>query len=68
MEQKTFEAPAIHCQHCTKAIETEVGEVVGVKSVEADVDTKRVTVMWDAPATWEGIKDLLVEIGYPPAN
>jgi hypothetical protein len=40
----------------------------GVKSVKGDVETKTVTVEWEAPATWDGIKSLLAEINYPPAE
>ena len=68
METKTFQAPAIHCGHCTKAIQMEVGELPGVAEVSADVESKMVTVRWNQPATWDSIKDLLAEIGYPPAN
>jgi len=46
----------------------ELGDLPGVQKVEADVDSKQVSVEWDAPATWDEIKDLLVEIGYPPAE
>ena len=68
METKTFQAPAIHCNHCTTAIQMELGELAGVTAVSADVDSKQVTVSWDQPATWAAIQDLLEEIGYPPAN
>lgn len=68
METRTFEAPAIHCGHCTKAIQLELGDLSGVKFVSADVDSKLVTVNWEAPASWEAIRALLEEIGYPPAK
>ncbi|MFN8595082.1 MAG: cation transporter [Anaerolineae bacterium] len=68
METKTFKAPAIHCGHCTNAIEMEVGELSGVKSVTADLDSKMVTVSWDVPANWEAIQSLMEEMGYPPAK
>ena len=68
METKTFQAPAIHCGHCTMTIERELGELEGVQSVKADQNTKRVTVKWEAPATWDTIKALMAEIGYPAAN
>jgi copper chaperone len=68
METKTFQAPAIHCGHCTMTIQREVGELEGVTAVQADPNTKVVKVSWQAPATWDKIKSLLVEIGYPPAN
>ena len=68
METKMFQAPAIHCGHCTMTIERELGDLEGIKSVKAAQDTKAVTVSWEAPATWDKIKALMDEIGYPAAN
>ena len=68
MTTKTFEVPAISCGHCTHTIETEVAEIEGVQKVTADIDTKQVTVEWDDPASWDKIKELLVEIDFPPAS
>ena len=42
--------------------------ILGVTMIKAEADSKRVTVEWDAPANWDEIKDLLVEIGYPPTE
>lgn len=67
MSSKTFEVPNISCGHCVMTIKNEVSDLAGVKSVSADQATKIVTVEWDAPATWEQIQALLVEINYPPA-
>ena len=61
----TLKAPAISCGHCVHTIKTEVGDVPGVKRVDADQNTKLVTVDFDAPATPEKIEALLAEIGYP---
>jgi copper chaperone CopZ len=68
MATKTFQVPNINCNHCVMAIRREVGDLQGVKSVEADAATKIVTVEWGEPASWEGIKALLTEINYPPAE
>ena len=65
MTTKTFTAPAISCGHCTNTIEMEVGDLAGVSSVKADVDSKEVTVEWGDPATWTEIEALLDEIGFP---
>jgi copper chaperone CopZ len=51
--------------HCTHTIELEVGELAGVKSVKADLDSKNVKIDFDAPADEEKIKALLAEIEYP---
>jgi copper chaperone CopZ len=40
---------------------------MGVSSVKADLDSKKVEIVFDAPATEEKIKALLAEINYPVA-
>ena len=65
MTTVTYTVPAISCGHCTHTIETEVGELAGVQSVKAEIDTKKVTIAFDAPASEDGIKALLAEINYP---
>lgn len=67
MESKTFTVPNIGCNGCVRTIQSEVSELAGVKKVEGAVDTKMVTVEWDAPATWEQILATLTEIDYAPA-
>lgn len=68
MDSKTFTVPAISCGHCVMTVENEVSDLEGVISVKADQDSKQVVVQWDAPATWDKIKNLLVEIEYPVAE
>lgn len=69
MQTRTFKVPNISCGHCVHAIQNEVGELEGVKSVVAVQDTKMVTVEWEEPPqTWENIMALLEEINYPPEN
>ena len=65
MTSVTYSVPAIHCMHCTHTIELEVGELEGVKSVKADLDSKNVKIDFDSPADEEQIKALLAEIEYP---
>ena len=65
MTTVTYTVPAIHCGHCTHTIEMEVGELQGVQTVKADEASKKVVIMFDAPASEEKIKSLLAEINYP---
>lgn len=65
METRTVKAPNISCMHCVHTIQTELKELAGVILVEAQADTKLVTVHWEAPATWAAIEAKLAEIGYP---
>jgi copper chaperone len=68
MSKRSVTVPNISCRHCTAAIERELREIPGVRSVEADPVTKEVTVQWEPPATWELIAGKLSEIGYPAAE
>lgn len=65
MTTVTYTVPSISCGHCTKTIETEVSELQGVQSVKAEIDSKKVTITFDTPASEETIKALLAEINYP---
>lgn len=68
MASKTLQVPNISCHHCVMTIQRELGELEGVVSATGDVETKTVTVEWESPATWEGVKSLLDEINYPAAE
>jgi copper chaperone CopZ len=49
-------------------IQSEVGELSGVKSVVANQETRTAIITFDDPATVEKIQALLAEINYPVAN
>ena len=68
MTTVTYSVPAISCGHCTHTIETEVSELQGVQSVKAEIESKKVVITFDAPASEEKIKALLTEINYPAAG
>ena len=67
MTTVTYSVPNISCGHCVHTIQTEVSDLAGIKSVKADVDTKKVEIEFEAPANEESIKTLLKEINYPVA-
>jgi copper chaperone CopZ len=46
-------------------IEREMMELEGMKQVKADLEARRVTFTYDAPATPAKIHALMEEIGYP---
>ncbi len=66
MQTITYTIPNISCGHCIHTIEKEVSEITGVKSVEGDQNSKKVTIIFDNPANELKIKELLKEINYPP--
>ena len=65
MTTLTLHVPNISCAHCVHTIKTEVGELPGVTAVQADPQTKVVTIGYEPPATPASIEALLVEINYP---
>jgi copper chaperone CopZ len=65
MNTVTYTIPNISCNHCVHTIQTELAELAGVKSVQAVLPTKQVTVLYDVPASPEQIEQTLMEINYP---
>jgi copper chaperone len=65
MTTVTYLVPAISCGHCTRTIETELGDLQGIQSVKADQASKKVEITFDMPASEDAIKALLSEINYP---
>ena len=50
----TYTVPGMTCGHCTAAVEAEIGQVPGVETVTADLETKQVSV------TGESLDDTLL--------
>jgi copper chaperone CopZ len=65
MKTVTYQIPNISCGHCVHTIQSEVSELIGVKSVVADMMMKQAVITFDEPASEEKIKGLLAEINYP---
>jgi copper chaperone len=65
MNSVTYTVPNINCAHCMHTIKTELSELPGVKEVQADLSSKKVTVQFEAPADQSKIEALLQEINYP---
>lgn len=65
-EHITLTAPDISCGHCVSTVQQAVGEIPGVESVTATVDTKAVDVRFDPQVvTVEKIEAVLDDAGYP---
>ena len=46
----------------------ELSEIEGVELVDADLETQKVTVTYQEPATDQILRDILTEINYPPTD
>lgn len=62
-ESTVYRVPGMSCAHCTSAVEAEVGGVAGVESVQADLDSKLVTVR-GASLDDAAIRAAIDEAGY----
>lgn len=62
----TYSVPAISCDHCKHAIESEVAKVTGVDRAEVDVASKTVAV--DGSADDAAIRAAIDEAGYDVAG
>ncbi|MDD5368433.1 MAG: copper ion binding protein [Anaerolineaceae bacterium] len=65
MNTVTYTVPNISCKHCVHTIQNEIGDLQGVKTVNAELESKQVTVSFEAPATAEAIEKTMAEINYP---
>jgi len=60
--ETTYTVPGISCGHCKHAIETEVGALDGIESVDVDIEAKQVAVV--GSASDHAIRAAIVEAGY----
>jgi copper chaperone len=64
-EITVFDVEGMSCNHCVNSIKNAVGELKGVKNVEVELKTKKVTVGYSADlVTVQAIKETIEEQGY----
>jgi copper ion binding protein len=64
MTTTTFSVPGMTCGHCKQAVTSELTKIVGVTSVDVDLDTKQVVVASESPVEWKAIVDAVDEAGF----
>ena len=64
MAKQTFSVPNISCEHCIETIRNALKEVEGINLMDGDVDSKKITVEYEDPASDEKIREKLKEINY----
>ena len=68
MNNRIILIPNMSCDHCVRTIETELSELKGVHSVNADLSNKTISISIDETMAWDTVVELLKEINYPPAD
>ncbi|HEC09788.1 MAG TPA: heavy-metal-associated domain-containing protein [Acidimicrobiales bacterium] len=66
MTQRIYDVPAMTCGHCKSSIETEVGGLADVATVEVDLEAKKVTVVGEAAD--EAIRAAIDDAGFDVAG
>ena len=64
MKTEKFLVPAVSCQHCVRAVTTEVSKVAGVSAVQVDLTSKVVTVESGDAVASATIVAAIQEAGY----
>jgi copper chaperone CopZ len=65
-ETTTLHLPTMHCDGCLSTVRSEL-EKVGASVEESDIETKRVTVRFDAETlTRKELEAAMEMIGFPP--
>ena len=65
MDSKTFMIPSMEAEDA-EIVETELGQISGVRTVEVHHATHSVTIIWTAPATWDEIGRRLSALNFTP--
>jgi copper chaperone CopZ len=65
MNKRIVKIPHIRSHYCILTLRDELTKLEGVKDVKVDITTKKARILWNEPATWNGIEARLAEIGYP---
>jgi copper chaperone CopZ len=63
VETMTYTVQGMTCDHCKKAVSSELGQLAGVEAVEVDLETKLVTVTGDRLDD-QALRAAIEEAGY----
>ena len=64
MTEKTYLVPDISCEHCVRAIQSELESIPGVKVLGIDIPTKIVSVRYDESVVEDQIVAGIEDAGY----
>jgi copper chaperone len=64
MTEVTYSVAGMTCDHCVRAVQTEVGKVPGVASVAVDLGSGRVTVVSERPIEAAAVRAAVEEAGF----
>lgn len=60
----SYTVTGMTCEHCVRAVTTELVMVPGVRSVDVDLESGEVTVISDEPLDAHTVREAIDEAGY----
>nr|WP_263315094.1 copper ion binding protein [Mammaliicoccus sp. Marseille-Q6498] len=64
MKEKIINVEGMSCDHCKKAVEESVGQLIGVSEVVASPEENQVRVVFEDPASIDNIENAIFDAGY----
>lgn len=64
MSDQSYTVIGMTCDHCVRAVTSELAKVPGVTGVDVDLTTGRVRVASDAPVDEDAVRAAVDEAGY----
>jgi copper chaperone len=64
MNEATYSVTGMTCDHCVRAVQSEVGKVPGVASVAVDLVAGEVTVQSEGPVDSAAVRAAVEEAGF----
>jgi copper chaperone len=64
MAETSYTVKGMTCTHCVASVTEEVSEIAGVRTVDVDLATGRVTIASDEPVPAERVAAAVTEAGY----
>lgn len=64
MERSEYTVSGMTCGHCVSSVTEEVGEIAGVREVDVDLATGKVTVTSETPVSTDAVRAAVTEAGY----
>lgn len=64
MTESSYTVSGMTCGHCASAVREELGKIAGVRRIDVDAATGRVTVGSETPLSQQDVRAAVDEAGY----
>jgi copper ion binding protein len=64
MVQNVYDVKGMTCDHCVRAVSSELGGISGVEEVQVDLSSGKVTVISEQPLDHDAVAAAVDEAGY----